>query len=164
LLWITWLSRVRYGRALIAGLFIVNVVLQGLEPFYFLPVPRRFGWIPFRSLMQGSIETAVVSFLDKVFTYGSLVWLLTRLGVSWGRATVPGASLVFAIRLVQVYLPGRSAEITDVVMLLIVAGIMRLITSSKTDMRRQDAETNDERYPSSNPPAHASSFDSRPWH
>jgi VanZ family protein len=129
LLWITWLSRVRKRTAIVAGLFIISTVLQGLEPFYLASTPHPFGWIPFRSLIQGSIETAVVSFLEKVFTYGSLVWLLMRLGFSWARSTLYGAVLVFAIRLVQVYLPGRSAEITDVIMLLMVAGIMRLITS-----------------------------------
>ena len=130
LLWITWLSRVRNGTTIVAGLFITGIVLQGLEPFYLARTPRPFGWIPFRSFMQGSMEIAVVSFLEKVFTYGSLVWLLTRTGFSWARATLSGAALIFAIRLAQVYLPGRSAEITDVIMLLIMDAIMRLMPDS----------------------------------
>jgi VanZ family protein len=86
--------------------------------------------------------------LEKVFTYGSVVWLLTRTGFSWARATLSGAALVFAIRLAQVYLPGRSAEITDVIMLLIVAGIMRLMLESE----HQISEPMD---PASGPVAHS---------
>jgi VanZ family protein len=155
LLWITCLSRVRNGTAIIAALFITDIVLRGLEPFYLVSTPRPFGWIPFRSFMQSSIETAVVSFLEKVFTYGSLVWLLKRLNFSWVCATLSGASIVFAIRMFQVYLPGRSAEITDVIMLLMVAGIMRLLTSKRTDVRRQDTVINDGRYQCSEPAADA---------
>jgi hypothetical protein len=70
----------------------------------------------------------MVAFLEKVFNYGCLIWLLVRGGVSWARATISGAILVMTLRLAQVYLPGRSAEITDVVILFIAAGIMRLMS------------------------------------
>jgi VanZ family protein len=62
-----------------------------------------------------------------VFTYGSLLWLLTRAGFSLASATIVSAALVFALRYAQVYLPGRSAEITDVVMVLVLALVMKLL-------------------------------------
>jgi VanZ family protein len=132
-LWLAWLSRTTNRTIVVTGLFLGNVVVQGLAPFYFLPDPRPFGWIPFRSFLRGSVEVAVPSFLEKAFTYGSLVWLLTRSGLSWTWATALGAGVVFVIRVAQVYLPGRSAEITDVVMLLIIAVIMRLMPETEED-------------------------------
>ena len=53
---------------------------------------------------------------------------VTRCELSWLAATALGTGVVFAVRLAQVYLPGRSAEITDVIMLLTMAIIMRLMT------------------------------------
>ena len=41
------------------------------------------------------------------------------------------------VRVIQIYLPGRSAEITDAVMVLIIAGIMRLISDAKFDERSE---------------------------
>ena len=79
-----------------------------------------------RSFMRGSISAAVVSFFEKVFVYGSLIWLLMRTGMGWVWATAAAASMVMVLRMIQVYLPNRSAEITDVLMVLILAGILRL--------------------------------------
>jgi hypothetical protein len=128
LLWILVISRVRSKAIIVAGLFVGFVVLQALAPFDFINTGRSFGWVPFRSFLYSSNGSAVPSFFEKTFTYGCLVWLLSRAGTSWSVATISGATLVFALRLIQVYLPGRSAEITDVVLLLIVALIMRLMS------------------------------------
>jgi VanZ family protein len=126
-LWIAVLSRLPSRATIVAGLFIIVVVLQALEPFQFNHAARPFGWIPFRSFFYGSTELAVPSFFDKIFTYGCLVWLLEQTGCLWVVATISGAILVFILRLIQVYLPGRSAEITDVILLVSVAIVMRLL-------------------------------------
>jgi VanZ family protein len=128
LLWISALSRRRHRVMIVAGLFILVVVLEGLAPFNFSNEPRRFGWVPFRSFVRGSEESAVASFFEKTFMYGCLVWLMVHAGCSWRFATASGAILVFGLRWMQVYLPGRSAEITDVVLLLIVAATMWLMS------------------------------------
>lgn len=85
--------------------------------------------------MQGSIEINILSTFDKVFTYGALVWLAVRAGCHWSIATTVGAALVFCVRLCQFYLPGRSAEITDVIILLMVAGTMKLMSERPADGR-----------------------------
>ncbi len=38
-----------------------------------------------------------------------------------------GGGLVLGLRLIQVYLPGRSAEITDAIMLLLLAAGLKLM-------------------------------------
>ena len=48
-------------------------------------------------------------------------------GISPGLATAAGALLVLILRLIQVYIPGRSAEITDAVMLLLLAAGLKLM-------------------------------------
>jgi hypothetical protein len=128
-----FLSRLQSRAVIVTVLFVTGVVLQSLEPFQFNPMARAFGWTPFRSFLIGPIGAAVISFFEKVFVYGCLVWLLMRSGWSWLSSTVWATSLVLALRLIQVYLPGRSAEVTDAVMVLIIAGIMRLISDPGSD-------------------------------
>jgi hypothetical protein len=140
LLWITVLSRLPSRPMIIAVLFIGVVILQALAPFEFNSAARPFGWIPFRSFLYGSTEAAVPSFLEKTFTYGCLVWLVAHAGFSWRAATISSAVLVFVLRLIQVYLPGRSAEITDVILLVSVSVVMRLMTDDPQANFSRDEE------------------------
>lgn len=124
ILWMT-LGRLRGRDVAITGLMIGLVILEALAPFQFSAATHRFGWIPFLSLIQAPVDTGIRVFLEKSFLYGGLTWLLVRCGWRWGAATAFGFLLVLALRLGQVYLPGRSAEITDAVMLLMLAVGMR---------------------------------------
>jgi len=133
IVWVGLLSRLQIRGVLISIMFAGGVIIQGLEPFHFRATARPFGWIPFRSFMEGSITTNIPSFFEKAFTYGALTWLLLRAGCSWRAATVLGGALVLCLRLGQVYIPGRSAEITDVVMLLILAAMMKLVSEDLSD-------------------------------
>jgi VanZ family protein len=99
----------------------VAVVIGRLQPFELASVPRDFEWLPFLSLMKGSLAINVMSLFEKSFLYGSLIYLFTAAGgrLSTAAATV-GLSL-FATSCTQMYLPGRSAEITDATIALLLA-------------------------------------------
>lgn len=113
-----WSGRLRIGTAaLLLGAYVVAL---RLEPFHFSEHAGRFGWIPFLSLMQGSIEVDVMSFLEKFFLYGSSIWLLTNLGLKIRTSTMLVAAILFATSWAEIYLPGRSAEITDGLMALLI--------------------------------------------
>jgi hypothetical protein len=87
--------------------------------------------------MFGSIATNISSFFEKAFTYGALTWLFVRAGCSPRTAILLGGSLVLCLRLEQVYLPGRSAEITDVFMLMILAAMMKLMSEDPSGLSRR---------------------------
>ena len=117
----------------------LNTVLLGLvilmlrlEPFQFGTNPVAFGWIPFRSFMYGSITVNVLSFLEKFFLYGSLIWLLTQAGSKHSVAGVIVGFVLFITSLMQMYLPGRSAEITDAVMAIAIGVIFALMRRGET--------------------------------
>ena len=61
-----------------------------------------------------------------------MLWLVNRAGLAWLPATLLTAALVMALRLTQMWLPGRSAEITDVMMVLILAAVMKVLEQSET--------------------------------
>src|SRR5690606_6682944 len=111
---------------IVAALLAAAIVLQGLEPFYFLPEPRPFGWVPFRSLIVGSTENNIRSFLEKTFLYGALLWLLVRSGLRLAWAALAVVAFVAALKWGQTWLPRRSGEITDVLLVLILAVVLRL--------------------------------------
>jgi hypothetical protein len=104
------------------------VVAQRLEPFLFMMPPVPFGWIPFRSFMQGSIEVDVLSFLEKFFLYGSLIWLLMEGRFRRSVATTLVAATLLVTSIAEMYLPGRSAEITDSLMAIAIAVVFAFVT------------------------------------
>jgi VanZ family protein len=124
------LSRLATRVPLIASLFLAFAILQALQPFKFLPVPRHFGWTPFLAFINGPRLEGTRSFLEKSFTYGALLWLWTRAGLPWAMVTVAVALLELGLRFAQTWLPGRSAEITDAIMVLILAAVMKLVDES----------------------------------
>lgn len=132
LCWVGFLARLPIRKAVVFVLFVILVIFQALEPFHFSSSARPFTWVPFQGFLHGSISLNVQSFLEKTFLYGSLVWLAVRAGWSWKIAVPACGALVFALHLLQVYLPGRSAEITDVIILLAVSGVIRVLDESST--------------------------------
>lgn len=136
ILWFAVLSRLPFRAGIVAFLLVGDIVVQSLDPFHFLPRARPFGWIPFLSFMHGSVEVNIRSMFAKVFTYGSLLWLLTRSGWSLTAATIFSAPLVLALRYAQTYLPFRSAEITDFLIVLILALVMRLVADQPPQLAR----------------------------
>ena len=133
------LSKLRARSQLIAGLFAGVVVIQGLEPFHFSATAHSFGWTPFLGFMQGSTEVNIRSLFEKVFSYGALVWLTTRAGCNFMLAVGLTGGLVLCLRLGQVFLPGRSAEITDVIILLMLAVVMKLMGKDPAGDPKRDA-------------------------
>lgn len=120
-------ANTRLRMVVIALLFCGYVIAERLEPFQFGNTGRSFGWVPFSGFMSGSQEMGVLSFFQKFFLFGSSIWLLAKTGL-WLRSSI---ALIAAILLVtsyaEIYLPSRSAEITDAVMALIIGAVFALI-------------------------------------
>jgi VanZ family protein len=108
-----------------------------LTPIEWLAVPRPFGWIPFLSLMQGSVIVDMLSFLEKFYLYGGLIWLLRECGVRLWPASITVAILLFLTSWAETYLPGRSAEITDALLALIIGVGFALL---ENDAARQSGD------------------------
>ena len=72
--------------------------------------------------MEGSISVNVLAFFEKSFWYGSLLYLFIEAGGRLRTAVLIVGAAVFATSWLQIYLPNRSAEITDLVILVLIAG------------------------------------------
>jgi VanZ family protein len=130
LLAITVSTRIRVTAT--ALLFAAYIVAERLEPFQFSAYGRAFGWIPFRSFLYGSVEVNITSFLEKVFLYGASIWLLDKCGLRSGLSTILVAIFLFATSWAETHLPGRSAEITDPLMALLI-GIIITVVKTPTE-------------------------------
>jgi VanZ family protein len=108
------------------------VVAIRLAPFDLQPSVRGFGWVPFNSIMHGSIGVAIQALLEKSYLYGGVIWMSTRAGLSLGSATALTALLLLACGYAETWLPGRSAEVTDAVIALVLGGAFHLFPEDST--------------------------------
>jgi len=111
--WFVPLRATPLRAAIVAPVLAVAVAVHGLAPFHFLAVPHAFSWVPFQASFYSEWEPALTIMLGKVFLYGALLWLIHESGVRLAAATVLTAAMLAAIEAIQMYLPGRSSEIVD---------------------------------------------------
>jgi VanZ family protein len=121
--WVAFLARQPHRSAILAALLALAILVQGLTPFSFT-VGQPFSFVPFKGFEGGSMATNLQAFLEKVFLYGSLIWLLAGPTVRIAVATVMTAVLLTVIELIQTTLPVRVPEITDPLLAIILGCVL----------------------------------------
>ena len=114
----------RGADAVLLAVLLAVVLAEGLAP-YRLVAARPFSWLPFGALLHGQYSAGLQAVMLKFFLYGGLVWLLARVGMGRAGAAVCVVGLALAIGLAQTHLPGRSAEVTDALLALAAALVLR---------------------------------------
>jgi VanZ family protein len=104
------------------------ILLREFQPFYFLAVPQPFSWIPFAATLESSREAATAIIARKAFDYGALIWALRCTGEPFVRAGLAVAAALAVTEAIQTYLPGRSPEITDPLLALLMMVVLRAIS------------------------------------
>jgi VanZ family protein len=111
--WLVLLSRLKARTVLLAVLLSVQLVLAGVIPWELRPEPAGFSLVPFIGFEGGSMSVNLMAFLEKIFLYGTLIWLFVEAGLNLVLGTVVTAVLLTGIELAQTQLVGRVSEITD---------------------------------------------------
>jgi VanZ family protein len=114
------------AAALFAALLAVVIAVEGLAPFDFRVDPDAFGLVPFRDSLTQYRATNLLDMFQKCFIYGSLVWLLVRAGNRALTATLLAGGLVLGVELLQAWLPGKPADITDPLLTLAAGGLIAM--------------------------------------
>jgi VanZ family protein len=117
-------SRARWCAWMLAS----AILLRQLQPFYFLAVPQPFSWIPFAATLESSREAATAIITRKAFDYGALIWALRCAGEPFVRAGLAVAAALGVTEAIQTYLPGRSPEITDPLLALLMMVVLRAMS------------------------------------
>jgi VanZ family protein len=120
------LTTARRLLVLIVALMAI-ILIQGFEPWQLSATAHEFSWVPFKNSLSDSLEINVTALLEKCFWYGSLVWLLARRTGALSASALAVAVLVAGIEWLQRWIPGRSAEITDPLLVLGAAGLIGLL-------------------------------------
>jgi hypothetical protein len=105
----------------VPSLLVGALVVTGLEPFSWSQAPGRFAWIPFAGSLEAEPAAGLTVLLQKGFRYGAAVWLLCLAGVPARWAAGGVATVLAGVELAQTHLPGRTAEITDPLIALLMA-------------------------------------------
>jgi len=108
-------------------LLLTGALIMGeLSPFHFQSA-RAFNWVPFRGFFRTDWQDGFVVLFRKSFRYGSVVWLWRASGRSLAWTTAVAAAALFVLEWVQVYLPGRTPEITDAVLAVLMGVLLWLL-------------------------------------
>ena len=125
-----WLISARRcaGAALAATLLI-----RELAPYHLAGAAAPFHYRPFEALLSADWFFAVVIVSHKAFVYAALVYLLGA-----PRFLIPAAFTVScglaALEWMQRYLPGRTAEITDPLIAILLAATLILLPPARMDV------------------------------
>jgi VanZ family protein len=101
------------------------ILLRQLQPFYFLSAPQSFSWVPFAATLETYREVSVVIVGRKAFDYGAMVFALRGTGWPYLRGGLAVAAALALTEAIQTYLPGRTPEITDALLALLMMAMLR---------------------------------------
>jgi VanZ family protein len=122
-----------------AWAFLLVIAVRGLWPFEFMAQSNNFSWIPFAGFLNDDWQAGIQVLLEKVFYYGTAVWLLHAARIRLVYAASAVATVLAAIETAQIRLPGRVAEVTDPLLALLLAGGLAIL-SRETETRSRSAE------------------------
>lgn len=115
----------RPRRAALMLAVLTVLIIDGLAPFDFRPAVLRFDLWPFLGWLEPGLSAAIESIrwpelFGKLFLFGALVWLTRQWGATLRFAVAFVTATVFAIEVVQMWLPQQTASITDPALALAV--------------------------------------------
>lgn len=143
-----WWPFVRYikehNKIVMLPIFLISIVsLNALAPFEFKAQTASFGWLPFSGFLDGSMLLNSQALCEKFFLYGSIIWFVRTTTSSFKAAAIFVAFWTLLIEITQLFVKHHTPEITDPILVAIVAFILHLIetrTLQNKDLFKQDIE------------------------
>ncbi len=134
LVWWTGLRTVRpVGRAsLLAMLLAALVVVRGWAPFEVREQAAAFEWLPFADALRGSMVINATAWIEKLFWFGSLAWLLKERGMGLRLATGLAALLALAVEIGQIRFAHHTPAITDPLLALLAGFLVSIASRPQT--------------------------------
>jgi VanZ family protein len=96
---------------------LIWLVFQELYPFNWESHIQAFSWIPFASLFSNRPQLYYPVVFGKLFFYTAVVWAMGYGSKILPRSFVLPAVVLLAGELAQCFLPGRTPELTDLVLM-----------------------------------------------
>jgi len=128
-------DRSRYASRIAAAGFLFLLALHGLAPFRLRTDPNVFGWIPFTAMLESEWQFGAFILVEKLFYYWAAIWAMRSAGIGLRTATLIVATTLVVIEAAQIYLPGRTPEVTDPILALIIGVALHLLDSRRQSDR-----------------------------
>ena len=135
-LWWMLIKHLRVRAGILAVMLIIMLIAIGLAPFELSVWSATFHWLPFYGFLGGSMLLNTTVLFEKFFLYGSLVWLLQETGAGIRMAAIYSMLIVAGIELAQTRFIMHTAEITDPILVIVVAFIIHTMDSYKGISRK----------------------------
>ncbi len=121
ILWWGVLRRIPQCENVLILLLFSMLIFFGLAPFAQYPEAVTFNWLPFHGFLGGSMYLNSQVACEKVFLYGSLVYLLWKGSFGTLRGTLIAVVGVAMIEFAQTRFIGHTPEITDPILVILIA-------------------------------------------
>ena len=122
----------RWHEGVLVLLISLTLLLTGFAPFELLSEPIPFEWLPFRGFLGGSMYLNTQSAAEKVFLYGSMVYIMWRTGIGAFAGVLISVTLVTMVEFAQTRFYGHTPEITDPLLVVFAAiGLLLLETQDR---------------------------------
>jgi len=131
----TWLlidhAREAQRLALVMAAATALYLLHALWPWQWRDTSTAFSWLPFASSLNNSIESVIRTTAFECLCFGAILWAATRSGALLGGTTALVAVLAFGCEWAQRYLPGRTPEITALLLAVGMGWLVAALRHSK---------------------------------
>jgi VanZ family protein len=120
--------RPRPRRATLVLAVVALLVIEELAPFNFSPQAAQFDFWPFLALVDSGWDLSSVDWVPvfgKLFLYGALLWVVREWGASTEFAFGVMLTIASVVELLQIWLPGEHASITDPLLALTIGLLFR---------------------------------------
>ena len=114
-----------FATRVLPALLIALLAARELLPFRFGP-PAEFIWIPFGASLSSQDADSLLVLFRKAFVYGSAIWFVQEArGRVWS-VTLSISFLLFVLEWFQRWIPGRTPEVTDALMAVLMGAVLAL--------------------------------------
>lgn len=120
--------RPRPRRAAMVLAVVALLIIEELAPFDFSNQVARFDFWPFLAFVDSGWDLAAVDWVQlfgKLFLYGALLWVIREWGASTDFAFGVMLTIASVIEVLQIWLPGEAASITDPLLALMIGLVFR---------------------------------------
>ncbi|HEX6019960.1 MAG TPA: hypothetical protein VFZ28_17835 [Burkholderiaceae bacterium] len=124
---LAWRLPRRAGAALGAALALARFSFDELKPLQFGDASNPVRWVPFAALLQGSLSANTLSLTWQLFWQGTVIVMLHAIGARVGVLAFALSVWTLLLELLQVWLPGRTPDITPALLPWFWVGILPLL-------------------------------------
>jgi len=131
MIWFLCLRNNPNREKILAYSLALVIAVYGLGTMDFSPYGWHFSWIPFSGFLEGSLFSNTRSLFFKLFLFGGMTWLAKSV---WPRRRLVSFWIfcyILMVEVIQIFMTSRSAEITDPLLILLLASIIHVKKNTK---------------------------------